>query len=223
VIAKRALAFALAFAAAGCVTTEEPDPPTSHAWLERAENGVRRIVLLPFAELSGVDGAQPKLEPYLASELRKTGRLDVVVAPPDLAAAASLSSGYASGTYETDQLIEVRNRFHADAALIGVVTTRRSFPPFALGVRADLVSLTTGSVLWALDGTFDASDEATVKALRESYSESAPADDDLDTVYDYTICFVSRERFAQFVCRRVAHALTGPTAVQRVWPSSLSQ
>ncbi|MBI1849947.1 MAG: hypothetical protein HYR85_06340 [Planctomycetes bacterium] len=199
----------------GCVTTHEPPPPTAHAWLQRAEDGVRRIALLPLAEMSGVEGATPKLEPYLASELRKTGMLDVVVAPPDLEAAASLSAGYASGNYETDRLIEIRNRFHADAALVGVITLRHGYPPFALGVRADLVSLTTGAVLWAMDGTFDASDEATVNALREDYAEASPADDALDSVYDFTVCFVSRERFAQFVCRRIAHALTGPTAIRR--------
>jgi len=66
----------------------------------------------------------------------------------------------APSTYTLDQLLAMRKTLRCDAVLVGTVTEYQPYPRMAIGLRAKLVDLRDGQLLWALEQVWDSADKA---------------------------------------------------------------
>ncbi len=69
-------------------------------------------------------------------------------------------------------LRKIREETGADAVLFSDLTVSELYRPIALGVRAKLLDLETGQIIWAIDAVFDSADPEVAYAAREFASRA---------------------------------------------------
>ncbi|HKE01394.1 MAG TPA: hypothetical protein VKE69_10325 [Planctomycetota bacterium] len=158
-------AFALALAA--CEAPPAPPRPVpSYKAPEFQTADYRRIVLVPFDDEAGAREQTDAIARVFGRELEKATSIEVV--PLGHAARVELApreSPRRLGTYRVDAVLDIAARYGADAVLFGTVTAYRPYSPQILGLRAELVSATSGLVVWSVEAQFDLSDPTTLSSL----------------------------------------------------------
>ena len=171
-------------------------------WL--AENAdlvnVRRVVVLPFTTAAGVDADTESLRDVFVKEFMKLQRFELV--PIELGANEErvLRRALDGGRISTAGLVGLAKRFNVDGIVLGTITSYRAYVPSHLGIRAMMVSLHAGSIVWSAEGFYDAADARTTEDIRH-YAQNVVHDD--ENLHGWEMHLISPNRFASFVSHRI--------------------
>lgn len=151
--------------------------PANHVADGPIPAGLRRVAILPLHGGAWSPADLAPLEAAIAAELGKIERFEVVSADR-----AYLASRFGRGAFESsaalpgDFLAVLGAEQAADAVLFVDLTHYSPYQPIALGVRAKLVGVAGGRVLWSFDSIFDAAQpDVAVAARRYHLDRSRPA------------------------------------------------
>ena len=131
---------------------------------------LRRIVILP----SAADGPAisestlDSLDGVLRTTLTQAARAEI--SPLDRDVLAQLSQRrqlVSTSVLPRDLTARLAEKTGADAVLFVDITAYSPYPPLALGLRAKLIDLKTGEIIWAFDNLFSAADERVVNSARK--------------------------------------------------------
>ncbi|HEU5081149.1 MAG TPA: hypothetical protein VFT72_18195 [Opitutaceae bacterium] len=182
---------ALVLICAGCSALPHSDPAKSGPFFTprnvtvntpRLPALVRRVTVLPVHGLREMtEDSVNRVNEAVVTQLNQTGRFEVVTLTPDnlrsLIGQPSLGSADA---LPHDLLEKVKKTSGSDAVLFTDVTAYSPYPPLTIGLRMKLVELSTGTILWAADNIFAASDPSVANSARHFAfklgSDRGPAD-----------------------------------------------
>lgn len=186
---------------AGCSWGQPHEPKPINCFLaEQADlENVRRIMVLPFAQESGVQADCVKVRDAFVAELQKLRRFEVVPLPPDASEDDELNRSLARGRLSTEAMVRLCNRYSLDGVFLGSVTAWRPYTPPHLGMRTQLVSVHSGAAVWAVDAIYDSNDRTTIGDLRH-YVEHNQQDD--GNLHGWQMNLLSPQKFTNFVAHR---------------------
>lgn len=175
---------------------------------------VKRVVLFPFVNESDAPAIESTsvLHSAFVKEMRKRSPYEVIQLPHETMAEVSALDPAKSGEYRIDSLIAVGKRFRADAIVFGRVTAARSYYPQTLGVRAEMVSTSTGATLWAVDAMYDAGDLDVENAVRVHFEKETAHYTESE---NWRTILLSPSRFAGFVASRCVEAVWAEKAEKK--------
>jgi hypothetical protein len=106
--------------------------------------------------------------------------------------------------YTLEQLSAIHRTLNCGAVLRGTVTKFEPFPHLVIGLRLELIDLSDGELLWALEQIWDATDKSTQERIKDYFkrqvmSGSGSLQEDLGTV--------SSLKFFRFVAFETAETL----------------
>lgn len=189
---------------AACALERPPEKRAINSYLADARDleCVRRIMVMPFSEEPGVVAEKDRIRETYINELQKLRRFEVVPLPSDSVEVAPLDASLRRGRISTDEIVELCNRYRLDGVLLGTITSFRAYTPPHLGMRTQLVSVHSGSIVWAVDALYDASDRSMESDLRHYYDMVLTHDGNL---HGYEFDTIAPTRF----CAYVAHRFVG--------------
>jgi hypothetical protein len=197
-------AAALAAVALGACTwlpkPPEPKPVNFYSAAPRDLDNVQRVLVLPFACAAGVTADTMPLREAFLVELAKIQRLELVPLPDGAEEDRPLYESLVRGRISTEALVELSERYQLDGVLLGTVTAYRPYLPVHLGLRVQLVSVHSGSTVWAAEGLYDANDAATIEDLRHYQLSFAAAE---ASFHGVEINLISPRKFAAYVAHRL--------------------
>jgi len=171
----------------------------------------RRVALLPFhkgAAYRHID--MERIERLFAAEILKLRLFEVADVPPErMEELFGLPSFSSVEPLPPRLLSRLRKAYGVDGVLLVDVTHYQPYRRVSLGVRAKLVEVETGAVVWAADELFDAASPAVANAARRHYNTKASIGQyPLDYSYH---ALDTPSRFAVYV----AHALFSEISLQK--------
>jgi len=177
------------------------EPKVINSWLAEPADlaNVRRIMVLPFGQESGVQADCNKVRDAFVAELQKLRRFEVVPLPSDASENEQLNRSLSRGRVSSDALVRLCNRYAVDGVFLGTVTTFRPYQPQQMGMRTQLVSVHSGSPIWAVDAIYDAAERTTIGDLRH-FVEHTQRDD--GNLHGWEMNLISPGKFTSFVAHR---------------------
>lgn len=192
-----------ALAVSGCGLLPQPPRPMPvsayHADMRDIE-GMRRVMVLPFDLAPAVQGDPRPVRQAFIAELAKIQLFELVPLPDGAGEDRVLYDTLQQGRMSAEALVALGKRYQLDGVLLGKVTGYRAYKPQHLGLHVQLVSVHTGSVVWAVEGFYDTTDARTIEDL-EHYSRSFMAED--ESMHGWHINLISPARFASYVSHRL--------------------
>lgn len=156
-------ALLLPLIAASCAwggTSEAPAISVHHFKADPQDlEPVRRVMCLPFLGEHAPDDIREHVRASFLREIAESGRLQILPLPRLSDEEVGIFLSEQTGRIDAKQLVDLARRFHLDGILIGRITTFSDVAPPQLGLRAALVSVHSGSVVWAVDQVFNAGKE----------------------------------------------------------------
>jgi len=187
---------------AGCLTTPAPKEvpllASAQVSADLGDHSLGRVGLLPVQVLD----AQPvsaafqseQLSAIFHGEFARAASFELLQLGPREMEAVAQSDPFRRGRYEPATLSELGRRFRLDALLIVHVGGQRVYAPQFLSAQAELVSLSTGGVLWSGQVHLDAADPQVTTGLEVFYSDAIGG----EVTGPWTLSLHSPERFARF-------------------------
>ena len=160
---------------------------------------VRRIMVLPFHAEHGVSVDHNQVRDAFVSELQKLRRFEVVPLTDAALEDDMLNASFARGRLSTEAIVRLCERYSLDGIFVGSVTSWRPYSPPHLGLRTQLVSVHSGSSVWAVDAIYDASDRTTVGDLKH-YVQHTQRDD--GNLHGWEMTLLSPAKFTSYVAHR---------------------
>jgi TolB-like protein len=194
------LALGLGLALAACAG-QPHTPKVINSYLAEPADlaNVRRIMVLPFAQESGVHAECTKVRDAFVAELQKLRRFEVVPLPADARENDELNGSLHRGRLSTDAMVRLCNRYALDGVFVGSITAWRPYTPPHLGMRTQLISVHSGAPIWAVDAIYDSSDRTTVADLQH-FVESTQRDD--GNLHGWELNLLAPGKFTTFVAHR---------------------
>ncbi|MFO1032435.1 MAG: hypothetical protein U1F60_15240 [Planctomycetota bacterium] len=185
----------------GCQIEAPPRPKVVNSYLaERADlANVRRIMVLPFAHEAGVTINCDHVRDAFVAELQKLRRFEVVPLPSEAQEDEELNFSLSRGRLSTEAMVKLCNRYSLDGLFLGSVTSWRAYTPPHLGLRTQLVSVHSGSPIWAVDAMYDASDRSTISDLRHFVEGTQQNDGNL---HGWELTLLAPTKFTTYVAHR---------------------
>lgn len=185
-----------------CNWPRPPEKKPINCYLADARDlaNVRRIMVLPFTEESGVGADRDRVRRAFLTELQKLRRFEIVPLPDDAIEDDVLNASLREGRISTAAVVQLCERFHLDGVMSGIVTDWRPYMPQHLGLRTQLMSVHSGTAVWAVDALYDAADRSTISDLQQ-YHQSFEADD--GSMHGGDMPLIAPTRFATYVAHRV--------------------
>jgi hypothetical protein len=175
-------------------------PINSYLADPRDLHNVRRVMVLPFTASSGVTGDAERVRSAYVAELAKLRRFEIVPLPTSAQEVEVLNQGLLEGSMSTDATVRLCNHFHLDGLLLGVITSWRPYTPQHLGLRTQLLSVHSGTTVWAADAIYDCNDQTTINDLRH-YSQYVQAAE--SSLHGWEINTIAPGKFASYVSFRL--------------------
>lgn len=160
---------------------------------------VRRIMVLPFHAEAGITVDHNQIRDAFVSELQKLRRFEVVPLSDAAREDDVLNASIARGRISTEAMVQLCNRYALDGLFVGSVTAWRPYSPPHLGLRTHLISVHSGSSVWAVDTIFDSSDRSTISDLKH-YVKRTQRDD--GNLHGWEMTLLSPAKFTNFVAHR---------------------
>lgn len=188
---------------AGCALERPPEKrPLNHYLADpRDLDCIRRVIVLPFSEEPGVTAEKELVRSAYVDELQKLRRFEVVPLPNSVDEIAVLDASMRKGRIGAEEVVSLCNRYRVDAVVLGTITAWRAYTPPRLGMRTQMVSVHSGSIVWAVDSIYDANDRSMVSDLRHYYENVQTHDSMLHT---WELDLLSPGRFSHYVAHRFA-------------------
>ena len=172
-----ALAAVCTFALTGCNSLPQLDgayvgpfytPANVHGSV-RLPTELRRIVILP----SAADGPAlsestlDAIDSALRTTLTQAARAEISPLSRDvLGQLAGRRQVVSTSLLPSNFTAFLAEKTGADAVLFVDITAYSPYPPLVLGLRAKLIDLKTGDIIWAFDNLFSAADEKVANSAR---------------------------------------------------------
>jgi hypothetical protein len=206
------VALALACSAlCGCATLFPP-PPTlaiAHSAPDFVSYELRRIGLLPFHGHDLDRARADELQSALRLELTQHTPYEIVLLSAADMAEIDPAEPHERGAYSTHTVLAAARRFRLDGLLVGTVTHIETYPPLAIGLRAELVASETGLVVWSATLDFDSAD-ARVRDSIEAYQVRRL--DESGESGDLALVLLSPSHMLRFAARELGRSFVLPEA-----------
>jgi hypothetical protein len=177
---------------------EVPVLASAQVSADLGEHALGRVGLLPVQvpEAQPVDAAyqSAQLSAIFHGEFARATSFELLQLGPRELEAVAQGDPFRRGRYDPALLAELGRRFRLDALLLVNVGGQRVYAPQALSAQAELVSVSTGAVLWAGQVHLDAADPRVTTGLEVFYSDAI----DGEVNGPWTLSLHSPERFARF-------------------------
>jgi hypothetical protein len=178
----------------------EPKPVNCYFGDARDLESVRRVMVLPFDVAPGVDADSFPIRATFLQELGKEGLFEIVPLPDRAEEDHEIHHSFIRGRLSTEAIVALCKRYQLDAVVIGTVTSYRPYKPPNLGIKVQMMSIHSASAVWAADGTWDASETASVEDIKHyAGSYSAPE----DSLHGWELMLIAPTKFAAFVAHRI--------------------
>ncbi|BET65954.1 hypothetical protein ASA1KI_08720 [Opitutales bacterium ASA1] len=183
----------------------KPFRPDNYASTGDLPRELVRVCVLPVhssawteSDLSPIDGA-------FGAELSKKDRFELVLVGRDAMRARFSQSSFASTDALPERMLgRLAADFGADGVLFVDLTHYSPYQPISMGIRAKLVAVSTGAVVWSIDSVFDSSQPEVALAARR-YSEDSSRS--AHPLRDSSGMFQSPARFSKYVANAVFDTL----------------
>ncbi len=162
-----------------------------------------RIVVIPFDGPMRTSGERDMITESVALEVQAIPGCAVIIASPDDERLMGENAMGKRGRVDIAVLIAARKRYRADAFLFGTVTHYKPYDPPVLGLNLRILSASTGEVLWAAEGLFDAHDQAVRKQAENYFTKSGLQ----KTLYGPDLIFMSPRLFSKFAAGKIISPL----------------
>lgn len=195
------MACATALLMSSCQLARPARPKAINSYLAEPTDlaNVRRIMVLPFNAEAGITVDNNKIRDAFVSELQKLRRFEVVPLSDAAREDDVLNASIARGRISTEAMVELCDRYALDGLFVGSVTAWRPYTPPHLGLRTQLISVHSGSSIWAVDTIFDSSDRSTISDLQH-YVDRTQRDD--GNLHGWEMTLLSPSKFTNFVAHR---------------------
>ncbi len=131
--------------------------PGNHAGVPAIPATVRRVAVLPLDAAGWRDSELAPLDEAFLTACGRVERFETVrVSREELAARFGQESFASTGALPANLLSRLAADYGVDAVLLLDLTHFTPYEPVSLGVRAKLVTVDSGDVLWSFDSIFDA-------------------------------------------------------------------
>jgi len=190
------------FFLAGCIGSKKYNPDTAYYFLSPNKDlrDLGRIVLLELANESAYPKVSSDVTDALYGAMQKIQVFGITSIRHSDQRWQNLQLGRFDD-YTLEQLSAMHKSLKADAVLRGTVTRYEPFPHLVIGLRLELIDLSDGQLLWALEQIWDAADKSTQSRVRDYYKTSLlPGTDSLEV----GLGTVSSLRFIEFVTYEVS-------------------
>ena len=164
---------------------------------------VQRVAVVPFTGLDLEVKRATELENGLALELSPRAAFEVVQLSAADLAEIPRAEPYRRGWYSSRTLLEIAERFHVDAILVGTVREWNFYTPQRIATQIELVSCETGMVAWSSTVELDARDARVIQSIQAWYALER---DSHDAPGDEALAYLSPEVFARFAMRELARS-----------------
>ncbi|OHE71241.1 MAG: hypothetical protein A2007_00165 [Verrucomicrobia bacterium GWC2_42_7] len=162
---KKSILFLLASLLIGCGTREikrdliPPPPPykPKNVFAPKETIPLRRVVLLPIYFEERDAPFLLSLEDIFSCELIKNACFEVVTASKEeMAQLFGKQQINSSSNFPQNFFPLLNNKYDADGVIFIDLLRYQPYKPIIIGIRAKLVEIKTGKILWAFDNIFDA-------------------------------------------------------------------
>jgi len=184
-----------------CQLTRPNRPKPINSYLAEPSDlaNVRRIMVLPFHAEAGITVDSTQVRDAFVGELQKLRRFEVIPLADAAREDDMLNASLARGRISTEAMVRLCERYALDGLFVGSVTAWRPYTPAHLGLRTQLISVHSGSSVWAVDTIFDASDHTTISDLKH-YVDTTQRDD--GNLHGWEMTLLSPAKFTNFVAHR---------------------
>ena len=160
-------------------------------------------MLLGFGEAPGVAANLEQIHRAFLDELAKLQIFEIVPLPTGAQEDELINQSLHRGRVSTEALVSLSDRYNLDGIMMGTVTSYRAYVQPHLGMRVQLMSIHTGSIIWAAEGLYDVSDARTMEDLRHYYLNSQTTE---ATRHGVEIYLISPTKFASYVSHRLVES-----------------
>lgn len=197
----RSAAFVALAVLSGCMISRPDRPKMVNSYLAERDDlaSVRRIMILPFHAERGVTVDNDRIRDAFVNELQKLRRFEVVPLTDAAREDEALNTSLACGRLSTAGVVKLCERYSLDGVFVGAITAWRPCKLPQLGLRTNLVSMHSGSCVWAVDAIYDASDLSTISDLKHFFDRSPR---DRSNLHGWEMTLLSPGKFTDFVARR---------------------
>lgn len=189
---------------AGCAGegVTPPPVPIAQAHVQPPSDGrvIRRVVIPPFEDVSGLPAEAEGLRSAFVRALAQRQACEVVPLGAQQLRDVMPTGVMREGVVPRDTLIALARRYRADGVLFATVTHWKPYEPMSLGLRTDLVSASTGEVVWSAHGLFDASRQDVQQDVRNWHDTDQATTTSLE---GWRVALISPARFAAYVSDRL--------------------
>lgn len=181
----------------------QPTLARAQAAPDLASYHVQRVAVVPFTGADLTPQRAIELENSLALELAPRTTFELVQLSSADLAEIPRAEPWRRGWYAAGTLLEIAERFHVDAVLVGTVREWCVYTPQRIATQIELVSCETGMVAWSSAVELDAREERVRKAIEAWYAIEL---DSHDAPGDEALAFLSPQQFARFAARELARS-----------------
>jgi hypothetical protein len=200
----------MAWLATGCLFPKAADAPAQlqpknvFQLTTELPSTIRRVAILPIS-CSLPDNGTAQLQDVLESELNRFGRFEIIdVSPEQMTLWTGRPRWRPEAALPADFYQKLASTLDCDAILFPHLAAYQPYKPMVLGWNLKLVEVNTGSIFWAVDELFDASDPEVAK-LAARYGRGR--DNDMGRLGQDDAVLLSPRRFAQFTLAAVFETL----------------
>ncbi len=161
---------------------------------------IHRVVVPPFDDLSGLSSESEGLRSAFVRALAQRQAFEVVPLGATQVRDVMPVGVMREGVVPREALIAIARRYRADGVLFATVTHWRPFEPMTLGMRVDLVSSSTGEVVWSAHGLYDSARHDVQQDVRNWHETGQAVTTSLE---GWRVALLSPTRFAAYVCDRL--------------------
>ena len=173
---------------------------------------VQRVLFMPLGNQTAHAGVDEAVQSALATEFQRAGRFEVVMARPAEDAVLA-EEVFSNGTFDEWQLLALAQQYHVQAVLLGKVTQFHPYAPPRLGMSLMLISPAQAVVIAAVDGVWDAREQATADRARAYYAQTVNFP---ETILAADLVLESPDVFRRFVSYSVAQSIARTVAARGV-------
>lgn len=193
------------FLLSGCVTSNGNKSDADYYFLNKNKNlkAVGRTVLVELANDSAYPQISYDVTNALYEAMQKKQIFGITVIRQSDSVWQNLQLDKFTG-YSFEELSAIHKSLKCDAVLRGAVTRYQPFPHLVIGLRLELIDLTDGQLLWALEQIWDADDKNIQDRVKDYYKHSIlPGSESLEV----GLVTVSSLKFIKFVAYETSETL----------------
>lgn len=190
----------------GCIhpVTNESAPNSFYLNPDKNLNQIGRVALVDLTNNSVVHQISPNVTESLYQELQKQQIFGLTRIRRDNAAWRSLQVD-TEMNYTFEQLAQMRKILNCDAVLTGVITGYEPYPHMTIGLRLQMIDLSDGRLIWALEQVWDTTDKTTRHRIEEYYTPKQVILNDENL--SGRLGLVSALKFFKFVAHEITQTL----------------